>query len=212
MTDPIPPGGVVLDADALEARWADAWRPVQVAERLHGTNTPWCVAAGWALDLFRGGQSRPHHDLEIAIPASAFSDIRHRFPELAFDAVGSGWVWPDADAEALAVTHQTWVRDPASGQFLFDVFREPHEDGTWIYRRDERLRLPYDAIMERTADGIPYLIPELALLFKAKAPRPQDQADFDGVLPLLGPTRRDALRGWLELFHPGHPWSATLAG
>jgi hypothetical protein len=64
----------------------------------------------------------------------------------------------------LAATHQTWLRDPVSGQFLFDVFREPHEGGTRICRRDTSLRLPYDAIIERTADGIPYLVPELVLL------------------------------------------------
>ncbi|WP_035795079.1 nucleotidyltransferase domain-containing protein [Kitasatospora mediocidica] len=212
MTEALPPGGVVLDADELDARWADAWRPEQVAERLGGVSAPWCVAAGWALDLFRGSQSRPHDDLEIAVPAARFPEIRDRFPEFVFDAVGTGQVWPTPGAEALAATYQTWARDPASGQFLFDVFREPHEGGTWICRRDESLRLPYDAIVERTADGIPYLLPELVLLFKAKAIRAKDQADFDGVLPLLSRPRRDALAGWLERVHPGHPWLAELAG
>ncbi|MBD0674056.1 nucleotidyltransferase domain-containing protein [Streptomyces sp. CBMA156] len=212
MTDSLPPGGVVLDADELDARWADAWRPEQVAERLDGVGTPWCVAAGWALDLFRGGQSRPHGDLEIAVPAAGFPEVRDRFPAYVFDAVGSGRVWPAAGAEALAATHQTWLRDPADGRFLFDVFREPHDGGTWICRRDEGLRLPYDTVTEWTADGIPYLVPELVLLFKAKAARPKDQADFDGVLPLLSRARRDALGGWLRRVHPGHPWLAALAG
>jgi hypothetical protein len=110
MTESLPSGGVVHDADELEARWADAWRPEQIAERLDGVGVPWCVAAGWALDLFRGTQSRPHGDLEIAVPAAGFPEIRTRFPEYAFDAVGSGQVWPAADAEALAAVHQTWVR------------------------------------------------------------------------------------------------------
>ncbi|MEV0116989.1 hypothetical protein AB0H77_27750 [Streptomyces sp. NPDC050844] len=212
MTESLPPGGDVLTMDELTARWVDAWRPEHVAECLDGVGTPWCIAAGWALDLFRGEESRPHGDLEIAVPAAEFPEIRDCFPEYVFDAVGSGRVWPGAGAGVLAATHQTWLRDPANGQFLFDVFREPHEGGTWICRRDEKLRLPYDAIIERTPDGIPYLVPELVLLFKAKALRPKDQADFDGVLPLLGRTRRDALNGWLELIHPGHPWLAELAG
>ncbi|MCE3032313.1 nucleotidyltransferase domain-containing protein [Streptomyces sp. CMSTAAHL-2] len=211
MTESLPPGGVVLDADELEARWADAWRPEQVAERLNGVNVPWCVAAGWALDLFRGEQTRDHGDLELAVPAAGFAEIRDRFPEYAFDAVGSGKIWADAGAEELAATHQTWLRDPVSGQFLWDVFREPHDGGTWICRRDQSLRLPYDTIIERTADGIPYLIPELVLLFKAKAIRPKDQADFEGILPLLSQARRDALGGWLARVHPGHDWTAELA-
>ncbi|MCX5207039.1 hypothetical protein OG897_37255 [Streptomyces sp. NBC_00237] len=212
MTEFLPPGGVVLDEDEADARWGSAWRPEQVAERLDGVGTPWCVAAGWALDLFRGEQTRPHGDLEIAVPAAGFPELRSLFPELACDAVGSGRLWAGAGAEALAATHQTWFRDPGSGQFLFDVFREPHDGGTWICRRDASLRLPYDAVIERTADGIPYLAPELVLLFKAKAQRAKDRADFDGVLPLLGPARREALAGWLELVHPGHPWRAELTG
>ncbi|WP_335934711.1 nucleotidyltransferase domain-containing protein [Streptomyces sp. PTD5-9] len=211
MTDSLPPGGVVLDTDEVDARWTRAWRPEQVAERLGGVGVPWCVVAGWALDLFRGERSRPHGDLEIAVPAAGFAEIRDRFPEYACDAVGSGRVWEGAGAEALAATHQTWFRDPASGLFRFDVFREPHDGGTWICRRDEELRLSYDAIIERTADGIPYLVPELVLLFKAKATRPKDQVDFDGVLPLLSRARRDALGRWLTRVSPGHPWLAELA-
>ncbi|MYW63057.1 hypothetical protein GTY65_03035 [Streptomyces sp. SID8379] len=212
MTEPLPPGGTWIGDEELVARWAHAWRPEQVAERLDGVGVPWCVAAGWALDLFRGERSRPHGDLEIAVPTAGFPEVRDRFAEYAFDAVGSGLVWPRAGADVLAATHQTWARDPASGQFLFDVFREPHDGGTWICRRDVRLRLPYDAIVERTPDGVPYLIPEIVLLFKAKAARPKDRADFEGVLPLLDATRREVLGEWLGLAHPGHPWLERLAG
>ncbi|MER5510044.1 hypothetical protein ABT052_32620 [Streptomyces sp. NPDC002766] len=210
MTESPPPGGTIVDAGELNARWADAWTPNQVAERLAGVGTPWCVVAGWALDLFRGERSRPHGDLEIAVPAAGFAEVRDRFSEYAFDAVGRGRIWAEAGAEALAATHQTWLRDRASGRFLFDVFREPHEGDTWICRRDESLRLPYDVIIERTAEGIPYLVPELVLLFKAKNTRPKDHADFDGVLPLLSQARRDALSKWLSRMRPGHPWPAAL--
>ncbi|WP_443041575.1 nucleotidyltransferase domain-containing protein [Streptomyces sp. B21-083] len=98
VTESLLAGGVVLRADELEARWADAWRPEQVAERLEGVAAPWCIAAGWALDLFRGRQSRPHGDVEIAVPAAEFSEIQDRFPEGVFDAVGSGRVWAEAGA------------------------------------------------------------------------------------------------------------------
>ncbi|MFJ6898221.1 NUDIX domain-containing protein [Streptomyces hokutonensis] len=66
MIESLLPGGAVLDADELEARWPDALRPERVAKRLDGVGGP-CVVAGWALDLFRGKQSPPHDDLEIAV-------------------------------------------------------------------------------------------------------------------------------------------------
>jgi hypothetical protein len=69
------------------------------ARRPAGVDVPWCVAAGWALDLFRGRQTRAHGDVEIAIPAAAFPDVRNRFPGCVFDGAGSGRIWEDASRE-----------------------------------------------------------------------------------------------------------------
>ena len=151
-----------------------------------------------------------HGDIEIAIPAASFPEIRDRFPGYAFDAVSSGRIWEDAAPEVLAATHQTWLRDPATGNYLLDVFREPHDGETWICRRDETIRLPYGEIIDHTPDGIPYLAPELVLLFKAKHARPKDQADFDGTIPHMTPAQRQTLAGLLARVHPGHHWQANL--
>jgi hypothetical protein len=196
--------------DALDARWAHAWTPDRIAERLAEISVPWYVAAGWALDLFRGQQTRAHADIEIAVPARRFHELRECFAEFTFDAVGAGQIWESATPEELAATHQTWLRDPTTGNYLLDVFREPHDGQTWIYRRDESLRLPYTAVIQHTLDGIPYLVPELVLLFKAKDVRPKDQSDFDSVLPLMSRPQRETLSVFLARAHPGHPWLAAL--
>ncbi|MFJ1933231.1 nucleotidyltransferase domain-containing protein [Kitasatospora sp. NPDC088160] len=213
MSEQLPGGGIELSADevaALDDRWSSCWRPDEVARRLAGVGTPWCVAAGWALDLFRGGQARAHGDIEIAIPAASFPEVRSRFPGYVFDAVGSGRIWEDAAPGVLAATHQTWLRDPATGDYLLDVFREPHDGDVWICRRDERIRFPYGDIIRHTAGGIPYLAPELVLLFKAKHLRRKDQADFDTTVPLMTPAQRGTLAELLARVHPGHPWLADL--
>lgn len=200
----------VADIEALGDRWADAWTPDEVARRLSGISAPWCVVGGWALDLFRGEQTREHGDIEIAIPAARFPEVRDRVGALAFDAVGDRRIWENATPDELAHTHQTWLRDPATGQYLLDVFREPHDGDTWICRRDETIRLPYSEIIRHTTDGIPYLAAELVLLFKAKHARPKDQIDFEGTLSHLTPHQRCALAGLLTRTHPGHPWIADL--
>jgi hypothetical protein len=209
-----PPGGGIelspADIEALDARWSLSWTPGEVAQRLAGIAAPWYVAAGWALDLFRGRQTRRHGDIEIAIPAARFPELRGRFPGYALDAAGSGRIRENAAPQVLASTHQTWLRDPATGHYLLDVFREPHDGDTWICRHDQTIRLPYSDIIQRTADGIPYLTPELVLLFKAKNARPKDQADFDATLPHMTPRQRDDLAGLLARAHPGHPWLAAL--
>lgn len=213
MSEQFPERGAELspaDIDALDARWAGAWTPDEVARRLTGIAAPWCVAAGWALDLFRGEQTRKHGDIEIAIPAARFPEVHDRFAQYAFDAVGDRRIWEDATPDELAQTHQTWLRDPATGRYLLDVFREPHDGDTWICRRDETIRLPYSEIIRHTADGVPYLVPELVLLFKAKHAHPKDQLDFDGTVPHMTPRQRGTLAGLLTRTHPGHPWIADL--
>lgn len=213
MSEQLPSGGVELspeEIEALDARWASCWTPAEVAQRLAGIGTPWFVAAGWALDLFRGRQTRAHGDVEIGIPAANFPEVRSRFPGYVFDAAGSGRIWEDAAPQVLAAVHQTWLRDPDTGNYLLDVFREPHDGDTWICRRDERIRLPYRDIIHHTQDGIPYLAPELVLLFKAKHVRPKDQTDFDATVPHLTAAQRESLAGLLTRVHPGHPWLAEL--
>ena len=199
-------------------RWDDAdwqaWRPAEAAQRLRGIDVPWCVAAGWSIDLFVGRERRDHEDLEIAIPAHRFDDVAAAFGDLE-------WYAPTGDEQLAAVaedrgrlrkTHQTWGLDVPAKAWRIDVFREPTDGDAWVCRRDERIRLRYDELIERSATGIPFVRPEVALLFKAKAARPKDEDDLAAVLPLLDATRRRLLRDWLELVHPGHTWLAHLVG
>jgi hypothetical protein len=202
---PLPPGGALLGDDPP---W-EAWPPAEVARRLASVSVPWCIAAGWALDLFRGEVTREHGDLEIAVPAAGFAAIRAALPDLEFGAVGSGRIYP-LDHPAFGLTWQTWGRSRDSGIYRIDVFREPHDGGTWICRRDERIRRPYDTLILHTADQIPYLAPEVALLFKAKHRLPKDVADFTGVLPLLPSASRAWLAGALQRLDPHNPWLAAL--
>jgi hypothetical protein len=203
----IPPGG----REVTDPPW-DAWQPAEIAARLIGVTTPWCVAAGWALDLFRGEQTREHEDLEIAVPATAagFGAVREALAGYSFEVIGSGRSWP-LDSPAFDVMWQTWVSEPDTGVYRLDIFREPQRDGAWVCRRDEAISMPYEQIIGRTDAGIPYLIPEIVLLFKAKHSRPKDEADFAGVLPLLTAEAAAWLRWALERVHPGHAWISALS-
>lgn len=77
-------------------------------------------------------------------------------------------------------------------------------------RRDETIRLPYSEIVHHTRDGIPYLAPELVLLFKAKHARPKDRRDFDATVPHLTGAQRATLAELLARVHPGHVWLTDL--
>jgi hypothetical protein len=195
-----------------DAEW-DAWPPADAARRLRSVDVPWRVSAGWAIDLFLGGERREHDDLELAAPADRFAEIAAALPELDFHLVTRGLAVPVADAgdELLATVHQTWGLDRAANLWRVDVFREPSDGDLWVARRDERIRLRYDELIEHTADGIPYERPEVTLLFKAKHARAKDEADLAAVLPRLGADRRRLLADWIERVHPGHFWLPDVA-
>ena len=70
-----------------------------------------------------------------------------------------------------------------------------------------RLDGPSPTVNQRDPTGIPYLAPEIVLLFKAKhADRDKDAADFARALPLLDDQRRQWLADALRVVHPGHDW------
>jgi hypothetical protein len=201
----IPLGGT----EVTDPRW-EPWRPEDVARRLSGVTVPWYVAGGWALDLLRGEQTREHGDLEIAVPAPDFGAVRQALAGYDFEVVGSGRAWP-LDSPAFDVMRQTWVSEPGTGVYRLDVFREPQRDGAWVCSRDETIRLPYERIIRRTADGIPYLVPQIVLLFKAKhSAEPKNQRDFAVTLPLLDAAAAGWLRQALARVHPGHAWLVAL--
>jgi len=190
-----------------------AWRPEEVARRFAGVEAPWYVAAGWAIDLFLGFQRRDHEDLEVAIPHDRIGELTPKLEDCEIFVVGDGLAWPLAQAGEMAVAHhQTWVRESATGLWRLDIFREPSAGETWICRRDDRIRLPYDRVIAWTADGIPYARPEIVLLFKAKGGRPKDDDDLAAVLPTLEPEAQRWLIAALEMVHPGHRWLDTLRG
>jgi hypothetical protein len=196
------------------AKW-DQWRPDEVARRLAGVDVPWYVAAGWAIDLFLGGERREHEDIEIAVPRHRLAQVLAAFADFELFAAGvpgPGLVTPLAHVDAACRSyHQTWVRERRSGRWRLDIFREPAEGDVWICRRDASIRLPYDRVIERTSDGIPYGAPEIVLLFKAKHARPKDDGDFAAVLPRLALRRRRWLGAALARVHPGHRWLDALA-
>jgi hypothetical protein len=51
--------------------------------------------------------------------------------------------------------------------------------------------------------GVPYVRPELTLLFKSRHRRERDEVDFEAALPLLDAAARTRLVAWLP---EDHPW------
>lgn len=186
----------------------DSWSPAEAQARLAPlSGLCWAVAGGWSIDLHLGRVTRPHHDLEIAVHGADVPWLIAAFPapDWRWDVPVDGWMHPYAAAGELD-SHQTWLWSVRDEAYVLDVFREEDRGDTWICRRDPTLTRPWDEVVDRSPDGIPYLTPEIGLLFKAKHRRPQDEADFANTIATLDGPRRAWFRMALERVHPGHDW------
>lgn len=190
----------------------DHWQPLspaQVFAHLARVELPWAVVGGWALDLWQGQQSRDHEDIEIAVLRPDLGAFFEALGNYDVFCVRSGDIWPLNGHPPADVT-QFWCRNPDHGAFVLDIMVERGTPRIWVYKRDKRIRRTRAEAMAHDAQGIPYLNPACVLLFKAKALREKDRADFMRVAPLLNVDDRAWLKHALQVTHPGHPWLHLL--
>ncbi|HLJ68411.1 MAG TPA: Mut7-C RNAse domain-containing protein [Chloroflexota bacterium] len=175
----------------------------------------WFVVGGWALDLLAGTVSREHTDLELGIARDDQHLLPAHFPEWRrFKAMkgphGGVWQpWPEGERLELPV-HQVLLRQEGADPPEFQFFLNEIAGGEWRFRHIQTIRRPVDRLIVHTRDGVPVIAPEIQLRYKARDPRPKDEADFRLALPLLDHEQRRWLRESLQVNRPDHPWIPLL--
>jgi hypothetical protein len=188
------------------------WEPMDLAsvvERFAPASFPWWISGGHALDLHLGRSWRDHEDTDLGI-------VRHDLG--AFRALLAGWDlhvatvgqltrWHGEPLELARDQNNVWCRLFADGPWVLDVVVGEGSAERWIFRRDPSVQVPWDMAVLRTAEGIPYLAPELQLLYKSKGLRAKDEVDAAEVIPTLDARQRDLLSRVLDA---DHPWQRRL--
>jgi hypothetical protein len=194
-----------------------AWerlRPEHVAALLSGFDAPWWIAGGWALDLFLDAETRRHGDVDVAVLRGDHLALHRllRHWDLRY-ATAEGTLVPWDGRPLTLPTHAVWARRSREqdGPWTFEVLLNEHRGDRWVYRRDPAVsRLLDDLGAHR--DGIPFLAPEVVLLYKSKSPTATDEGDFDAVAPHLAEPARSWLRDALRTCAPRHAWLERLSG
>jgi hypothetical protein len=193
---------------------ADSWcriTPQQGAKLLSALRVPWWVAGGWGLDLFLEGITRAHKDLDIGI---------FRQDAAMVMAALSGWEFFEAKNgiltqlvrghEPRAEVNSLWCKRANATQWEVELMLDQSDGDFWVFRRDVRITRPRSLAMRRNPEGIPYLAPEIQLLYKARATRAEDQADFRQVVPYLTGDEKAWLQESLMQTAPEHAWISAL--
>lgn len=202
----------MADAAYPLGRW-QPWHPQEVATFFAALHAPWWIAGGWAIDLYVGRQTREHEDIDILILRRDQRAVRALLGAWDVQAAlqpprDEAWPfrpWPRDDVLDETI-HDIWCRRDATQPWAIQLMIADTRGEQWLFRRMPSISRPVATIGEMSPDGIPYLAPEIQLLYKAKGRRPKDEADFTQALPVLSQERRAWLRDALAQAHPHYPW------
>jgi hypothetical protein len=194
---------------------SDPWQPLSIDEAaalLDGLPVRWWIAGGQAIDLFVDSSTREHQDLDVAVL---------RPDQLTVQAHLDGWdlrvahddhLTHSAPGQPLAPhEHGIWARPNPASPWRLEFLVDDVIDGQWAYRRNPAVRLPVDRLGRTTATGLPYLRPEVVLLYKAKRPRASDEHDAAVAIQLLSRSERAWLAAAIAKDMPDHEWLSLLA-
>ncbi|MGD6856963.1 nucleotidyltransferase domain-containing protein [Bacillus infantis] len=175
---------------------------------MDGFEKPWFVAGGWAIDLFIGKQTRPHADLEIGIFREDQKALKGQLADWEFrKAVNGSLITWNGEYLKLPV-HEIHATDRVHNQQA-EILLSEREEGRWIFRRNFDISCPAAEAILFTEDDIPYLNPQIVLLFKLRA-RTKDQADFQVARDFLSKDQRYWLKRSIQQMDIHHSWISYL--
>ncbi|MBR6536900.1 MAG: hypothetical protein IKT67_06835 [Lachnospiraceae bacterium] len=202
---------------------------------LQGQGFSYGICGGFALDLFLGYETRTHGDIDILAFWEDREEIITYMQSkgfLIYEMLGGGKVHritdirmqeklrknifcctEDCELVRLYDTEEPdvyWLDFQHIGlsklNYIEFLFNEKTED-EFVYIRDNRVRRKLEkVILEK--DGIPYLAPELCLLFKSSdIEREGYQQDFELTVDRLNGEQRAWFEKAMEMLYPeGHKW------
>jgi GNAT superfamily N-acetyltransferase len=192
------------------------WEPLspeEAAKLLTGLPVPWWIAGGWAIDLFARRTTRDHGDTDVLVLRRDQAAVREHLAGWDLHRTGPDGLRPWRPGEHLeAGANSIWCRRNQDAPWSLEILLMDSEGDEWVYRRAPGVRGPLADLAHRTPAGLPFLAPEIQLLFKALAGRgPKDEEDFALALPLLGETARSWLADAISREFPqGHDWIRRL--
>jgi hypothetical protein len=189
-----------------EGTWT-AWSLAQVVQRFGGSRARWWICGGHALEQHTNDGWRTHGDVDVGILRGELPDFAALLSDSELWVAAASRLEPYVGQTLTDSAHQNnvWVRE--AGAWRLDIQLGGGDAHKWTYRRDPSLHRALEKAVLRSAAGLPYLAPDLQLLFKSTSIREKDTLDARRVIPVLESHERDFL---VRALPPAHPWHALL--
>ena len=187
--------------------------PTEVARLFAAAAFPWWIAGGYAIEAAVGRPTRPHRDIDVLLLRRDQHGVREVLRGWdCWVADPPGTLRPWSVGETLpAHAHDIWCRYDPDDVWRLQLMLDDADGETWRFRRDATVTRPLESLGWLDAAGVPYLAPDIQILYKARGLRPRDERDFAAALPILDPSQRHWLRTAIaRTLGANHPWLPTL--
>lgn len=169
----------------------DYWQtyPLETIMSLFDTlDIQWGIGGGVALDLYCGFTTRHHEDIDIIIFVKDAAEVIHLLQDFSLFKAENGILTPYAYEDKTDESFSIWVSEEEDSPFVFEILLISTREDFWIYKRNSDIRGSIDELFLLNEANIPYIKPEVQLLYKMDGShiRDKDIIDFEKFVPLLG--------------------------
>ena len=208
--------------------------PLRLSQFMAGMGVDYAICGGHAIDLFLGRKTRPHKDADVAVFWEDRDNIVRQMLDGGwelYEPCGAEGLHKITNVgEQRGIKANIWCVQRGNSHYQFtalgkdmyavtgddseqteldyiEVLFNTRRDGKFLFARNHDIKMSLtDAVA--LAEGIPYLAPELVLLYKSSAADvPAYQLDFENAVPRLTAEQASWLKNALMILYPGgHPW------
>ncbi len=185
---------------------------------LNGISAPWWFCGGWGIDLFLGKETRAHKDIDIAIFRKDQLLFQRFLMELGWELniAHSGELSSWKPGQYLELPfHTIWCRNSKSDPDFIELLLNENDRSDFLYRKNTSIRRTASNAFLLTENGLPFLAPEIILLYKSGSYTTLgNRHDFEHTVSLLSHEQRHWLISALLTVESAadttHPWIAEM--
>lgn len=191
----------------------DFAQPLSVASAMAGFDRPWCVAGGWAIDLWLGRVTRDHFGVDIAVLRDHQLELRRHLYDFAFKIAATRGErpvpWKDAKQMLMLPVHELFAADRATGR-AWRIFLDESDGIDWHDRQCADVRMNLAGWRWHGTANVPVLNPLIVLLHKSRRPEAKDDLDFHSALERLTEQQKSWLSVAILRQDADHKWLNDL--
>ena len=190
--------------------------PLQAKDLLKNFTIQWWICGGWAIELYTQEKTRVHQDIDISILRKDYSKLKGFLPDWEFKLPKDGTFYDWNEGEEIDKSfHALWARKKGSETWTIEFLLDESFENDWIFRKNDEIRLPLNQIGYLTKNRIPYIRPEITLLFKSAQSYTnieKNNIDFETVLKKMTKSEKSLLLKWIKIYNPNCDWLAKFQG